>query len=266
MATTPSQQQPGCVQCGKSHVKMSYCPKCKMIPYCSRGCQRSDRKHHGPRCGRRPHLDPPQRLKIKRRRPFTHLDKGDWLYNRPVEDVYLLLLSAYRLRQEDNLRFSGPLAVDPWIMNTEPNLWGCTSSLEGFQIFLWYCRSRPGLLPPWWSEGHHRQVLQYAFCRRDWRDPFTVDFESKEQLWTKQYMHNRDPTMPLQLRAFSEHVYAFGAGRQNWTMAAHMEALLEQGDMAKFIDLMDTFGECYIQGEDQSEEGMKWHMQFRVLR
>ncbi|KAJ4159559.1 uncharacterized protein LMH87_008457 [Akanthomyces muscarius] len=78
---------PTCASCAKSppEVKLKHSVRCPTIKYCGRA---------------------PKGLQQGIATPFTRLDKGTWLLNRPQKDVYALLIDAYRLRVVDlyNLR------------------------------------------------------------------------------------------------------------------------------------------------------------------
>lgn len=186
---------------------------------------------------------PPQKLLIRRAKPFSCLKRGTWLHRRPVQDVYLLLLSAYRLRQEDNHRYVGPHAVDMYATYSSGEWEGSAISLEGFEIFLWYCEYRKHLLPSWWTRNHHSDCLVFAYSRRDWRDPCNVK-DTTDALDC--YLHTNQPTFLLQLRVFAEYVYGYTAGKQCWRAIAEVHWLLEQEDVDNFSEAMRLFSEMDV--------------------
>ncbi|OAA71658.1 hypothetical protein LEL_08893 [Akanthomyces lecanii RCEF 1005] len=102
-------------------VKLKHSVRCPTIKYCGRA---------------------PKGLQQGIATPFTRLDKGTWLLNRPQKDVYALLIDAYRLRVVDLYNLEGDAEND--------SLYGGASSGRGgFQRFLASVAALPGLLPPW---------------------------------------------------------------------------------------------------------------------
>src|SRR5690242_7636079 len=121
-----------CAVCGaRRHTLPNvYCTKCNTTAYCSLKCQKTDKKAHKQTCGKPPPpvfipaaatttsptpTRPTQTQTPTARRPdnsadlltqtitkpFTHIDQGTYLHNRPREDVYALLIDTYRLRLSD---------------------------------------------------------------------------------------------------------------------------------------------------------------------
>ncbi len=86
-------------------------------------------------------LSPTKGLELPIPMPFTRLDEGTWLHNRPETDVYKLLVDAYRLRVEDTHIFKGEAMEDSVYA-------GCKSGRRSFRKFLRKAATIPGLLPP----------------------------------------------------------------------------------------------------------------------
>lgn len=57
-------------------------------------------------------LSPPNGLDQPASRPFTPLDDGTWLHDRPEIDVYRLLIDAYRMRMEGDYKIEGGVNED----------------------------------------------------------------------------------------------------------------------------------------------------------
>ncbi|KAJ4065681.1 hypothetical protein NW756_005884 [Fusarium oxysporum] len=102
-----------CTTCNKEEpaVQLRRCAKCSTTPYCSRECQKADWKAHKKICGKQADSfananvhDPDEMSQSPKKgleksvpNPFTRLDNGTYLYNRPEKDVYRLLIDTYRL-------------------------------------------------------------------------------------------------------------------------------------------------------------------------
>ncbi|KAK0702349.1 hypothetical protein B0H67DRAFT_650386 [Lasiosphaeris hirsuta] len=98
---------------GPPEVSLKNCAKCSITTYCSRNCQKADWKTHRKLYGKQnppPRVSgpsqttappPPQRsgapptssaLDVPVSDPFTRLDNGTWLHDRPEKDVFRLLI------------------------------------------------------------------------------------------------------------------------------------------------------------------------------
>ncbi|KAM3439000.1 hypothetical protein NHJ13734_003935 [Beauveria thailandica] len=241
-----------CASCAKSppEVKLKHCVQCPEVKYCGRPCQTAHWPIHRAVCNSQTgsnarsagntnarsgaaatggsssasaKLSPPKGLEKGIATPFTHLDKGTWLHDRPHKDVYALLVDAYRLRVEDMYNLEGEIE--------EGSLYGGASSgLAGFRRFLARVAARPGLLPPWWDAGK----------KKDWHD-LRCAVEKSDII-----EHYGDAQFPMQLRMFAEAVYGGRApgGSSGKAMMSMMMAM-EQGGMggvkASTLDLSSAF-------------------------
>ncbi|KAL2201526.1 hypothetical protein P885DRAFT_65762 [Corynascus similis CBS 632.67] len=197
-----------CVTCHKTppEVSLKRCAKCsahkKICGKSSSTATGSSNDSNAPMADTM--LSPPKGLDQPITLPFTRLDNGTWLHNRPEKDVYRLLIDAYRLRAEDNYNLEGK-AGDLY--------GGASDGLKGFKRFLQLAGSRAGLLPSWWNAGKQRefQNLRSAVGKSDIIE------------------HYGDPRFPMQLRMFAEAIYGSGPGGQDGRAMRKMMASMEQG-------------------------------------
>lgn len=77
--------------------------------------------------------------------PFTGLDQGTWLHDRPEADVCTLLIDAYRPRVEDTYTLEGGV-MEGSLFDGNPN------GQPGLRYFLRKAACIPGLLPLWWND------------------------------------------------------------------------------------------------------------------
>ncbi|CAN9170416.1 unnamed protein product [Alternaria alternata] len=87
--------------------------------------------------------------------PFTRLDDGKYLHDRPEKDVYRLLIDALCIRSEDDMKLEN---------KPTPNsiYTGNPSSIEPFKKFLDQAATRRDLLPPWWDVEHRAECENFA--------------------------------------------------------------------------------------------------------
>ncbi|KAK8862825.1 MYND domain protein [Apiospora arundinis] len=211
-----------CTVCKKTaqEVSLKYCAKCSKTPYCSRDCQKADWKAHKEICDQPASastgLSPPKGLDQPITKPFTRLDNGTWLHDRPETDVYRLLLDTYRLRVEDNYTLEGDADEDSLYS-------GAPDGLRGFRRFLRLAKSRQGLLPPWWGPTKQQACERLGMDPSQWQD-LRCAVEKSDII-----EHYGDPRFPMQLRMLAEAVYRRGPGGMDGTEMRKMMAGMEQG-------------------------------------
>ncbi|KAG6030499.1 hypothetical protein E4U41_007819 [Claviceps citrina] len=236
-----------CIVCKKTppQVNIKRCAKCHLTPYCSRECQKSDWKTHKKACGDKrnassgsgsgsgasasssasasasasANLSPPKGLERGITNPFTRLDDGTWLHNRPERDVYGLLIDTYRLRMEDDYKLGGEAHSDSMYA-------GRPDGRAGFRRFLTLAESRPGLLPPWWTPDKRRSCEALGAAPDQW---YSLGQVVEKGDITERY---GDARFPMQLRMFGEAVYGTapgGTGGTGGTAMRRMMMMMEQG-------------------------------------
>lgn len=125
--------------------RLKQCAQCLTAVYCSRKCQIADWNAHKPVCLvqlalNRPksgnHVQPRETPKAATKglekasvKPFTRLDNGTWLHDRPEKDVYRLLIDAYRIHAADKLSYEEDAALYSLLAGELVNLWD-------FRLFL----------------------------------------------------------------------------------------------------------------------------------
>jgi len=225
----------GCTTCKKTapEVTLKHCAKCSVTLYCSRDCQKADWKAHKKVCGKDGNiapgspsgpdipmadtmLSPSRGLDQPITKPFTRLDNGTWLHNRPEKDVYRLLIDAYRLRVEDNYKLEGDVDANS-LYGGAPN------GLTGLKCFLRLAGSRRGLLPPWWNAEKQRECEDFGMDSSQFQD-LRCAVEKSDII-----EHYGDPRFPMQLRMLAEAVYRCGPGGQNGTAMRKTMVAMEQG-------------------------------------
>ncbi|KAL7621082.1 hypothetical protein AAE478_008394 [Parahypoxylon ruwenzoriense] len=209
-----------CTTCKKTPpaVNLRRCAKCSTTLYCSRDCQKSDWKVHRKICGRQQgsasvaNLSPPRGLEQPITKPFSRLDNGTWLHDRPETDVYRLLIDAYRLRVTDDC--SG----DP-------------DRLRGFQHFLDLVASRK-LLPPWWTHEKGEACKTLAMDPSQWQHlQRTINKSDIIE-------HYGDKHFPMQLRMLAEAAIGRGVGGADGTQMRTLMVAMEQGGTAAGVASM----------------------------
>lgn len=220
MSSNPSADLIGsCSTCRKpqSEVTLKNCAKCKSQLYCSRECQKADWKNHKKLCGGTRN-DPATMSKTANGNgqangngnvspgavcciasPFTALNNGTWLHNRPKKDVFKLLVDTYRMRMEDEYVFEGDVREGCLYSGA-----GTASALRDFKRFLLKTIKLDGkrakkLLPEWWSKDSLKECLDVASS-----DDFSnVGYAAEKHDFQEHY---GQINMPMQLRMFSEKI------------------------------------------------------------
>ncbi|KAI1148153.1 putative MYND domain protein [Nemania diffusa] len=194
-----------CSSCKKASADLKKCAKCSTTLYCSRDCQKAHWKAHKKICGKQAHeppkagtvLSPPKGLDTPITKPFTRIDNHTYLHDRPEDDVYRLLIDAYRLRVEDEYKFEGEAAID--------SLYGGASSgIVGFRKFLRRAGSRAGLLPPWWNAEKVKACEKFGMSTEHWQD-LRCAVEKSDII-----EHYGDSRFPMQLRMLAEIIIGRG--------------------------------------------------------
>ncbi|KAL6701767.1 hypothetical protein J3F84DRAFT_15791 [Trichoderma pleuroticola] len=212
---------------GPPEVSIKRCAKCSTTPYCSRECQKADWKVHKKICGKNQSanassrasnststgLSPPQGLDQPISKPFTRLDNGTWLHDRPEKDVYRLLVDAYRLRVEDTYTIEGEVMAGS-LYDENPD------GLGGFQEFLDEVAGLPGLLPPWWNH-EKRDACERLGMEDEWSN---LRYAAEKSDFIEHY---GDPQFPMQLRMLAEAVYGSVPGGGNGTAVRQMMMAME---------------------------------------
>lgn len=242
-----------CSGCGKDEAelgkRLKHCAKCVSTKYCSRECQKEDWKQHKKFCmskagsaaakpsngastssnnvaASRQNSSPTstdqqpstKNLATRIDKPFTKLNAKTWLHDRSEQDVFKLLIDAYRLRMEDNYIFSGDVEIDS-IYNEAP------SGEYGCRRFVHMAEQKPGLMPSWWMPQKVDECVASAGnTRNDWSN--LAHAVEKSDIME----HYGSQDMPMQLRMFAEQVYGTGPvpGQSSATMMA-MKMATESG-------------------------------------
>ncbi|KAJ4259676.1 hypothetical protein NW762_007606 [Fusarium torreyae] len=223
-----------CNTCRKSEpeVQLKRCAKCSTTQYCGRECQKADCKVHKKICGKQGSaasgsggpinagemgLSPPKGLDQPIPDPFTRLDTGKYLHDRPEKDVYRILLDVYRLRVEDMYNLEGEVEADSLYS-------GASNSLTGFKRFLSKVSKRKELLPSWWTPEKQKECEAFGMDSSQWQD-LRTGVEKQDII-----DHYGDSRFPMQLRMFGESVYGKGPGGSDGTSMRKMMAAMESGN------------------------------------
>ncbi|KAL2839186.1 hypothetical protein BJY01DRAFT_250604 [Aspergillus pseudoustus] len=179
------------------------CAKCRLTRYCSRGWLKADYKIHKKICSQnaaaREHMNnPPRHLSKLVKKPYHKLRDRAWLHDRPRQDVYRMLIDAYRLRMDDEWRSSGQ--ADPKSIYCE----GVDSGHDGFHTFIMQAdiadvaNGSAKLMPHDWNVTDVIEcVTQYSMKKEAW--------SSLSQKINEDYVyeHYRSYSLGQQLRIFA---------------------------------------------------------------
>jgi len=159
--------------------------------------------------------------------PFTRLDQGKYLYDRPQTDVYKLLIDSFRIRQADDFAYEGK--ATPSSVYT-----GTLSSTEPFRQYLEKASARQELLPKWWTDEKGEECVVFGESGA---------WSNLRKKVTKQEVieHYGDDKMPMQLRMLAETVYGTGTMGQDGSDVRKLMVQMESGG-SKDIKHMSMFG------------------------
>lgn len=162
-------------------------------------------------------MSPPKGLDQPISDPFTRLDNGTYLHNRPEKDVYRLLLETYRLRIEDMYNLEGEVDNDSIYA-------GLQDSLQGFRRFMRkMTKSNKALLPSWWTLEKQQECEVFGMDEDQWQN-LRRGVEKKDII-----EHYGDPQFPMQLRMLGESIYGNAPGGSDGTGMRKMLAAFESG-------------------------------------
>lgn len=219
MADPISSLQNQCWKCSavpEAGSTFKVCARCRKASYCSRDCQKADWKEHKKNdCAdiARPKASP---LSFNVEKPFHKLHDKTWLHDRPQEDVYKLLIDAFRLRLNDDHDFQA--TVDATADG------GC----DGFR-FLTLVTSNPELLPTWWTAENENESVKFGMAEESWSN---LDNTIEK---TDLVDHYGDPLMHMQLRMFAEQVYGTGPGCHSGGPMLQAQMAVERGELKMSI-------------------------------
>ncbi|KAF1365201.1 hypothetical protein EJ07DRAFT_95384 [Lizonia empirigonia] len=227
---------PTCANCketatAKNVANLKACTRCKTTRYCGRDCQKANWKIHKKNCSENAaeaskssteHSDTystPRLNDLEKHvpDPFTKLDQGKYLFDRPQADVYKLLIDSFRMRQSDDVNYE--FKTMPRSVYT-----GASSSAEPFRQYLDKAAARPALLPPWWTAEKSKECIIFGESGA-WSD--------LRKAVTKQEViqHYGDRHMPMQLRMLAEVVYGTSTMGHNGSDVQNLMMLMESGGL-----------------------------------
>lgn len=224
-----------CGNCGKAEPGLKVCARCSSERYCSRDCQKAHWKTHKKACGvnvtatctsesSRTSPFPSTATSFKNlataiTHPFHKLEARIWLHDRPEDDVYKLLIDTFRLRINDDYKFSA--------IKTKGSIYaGRSDSLSAFYRYLHLAESRQGLLPPWWSSENSAACV--ALSMNDPEGWYSLRFGPEKGDINEHY---GDSKMAMQMRMLGEQIYGNGPGGQDSTAMRQMMMAQERGGL-----------------------------------
>ena len=215
------QEEPSCAHCDKKSASLQTCSRCHKAQYCGRDCQKAAWKTHKKDCSPSAQPAGPEN-KAKQNHtkglekhvptPFTNLDRGVYLHDRPESDVFKLLIDSFRIRQADDYNFE--MKVTPQGVYI-----GAPSSVKPFRLYL---KDAVAILPPWWTDAKTEECVAFGDGGA-WSDL------RKKVTKSEIIDHYGDGTMPMQLRMLAEMVYGCGTMGHDGTSVRAMMMMKESG-------------------------------------
>ncbi|KAL6872909.1 hypothetical protein J3F83DRAFT_772160 [Trichoderma novae-zelandiae] len=230
-------------------LTLSSCDNCKAVQYCGIKCQLQDWKAHKNIYCVNPTnipvdvLGKPHKAHFLRTtivNPFARLSKGIWLHDRHKQDVYVLLIDSFRLREYDDYTFGGT-------SNPDSVYSGRPSSCPAFRRFVYQAEAK-GLMPPWWSDQKRVECLAKGVDRSDdnWHDLHAMARDVEVVVVYEAAI------MAMQLRMFAETVLGTGAaGTDGRLMLQHMVVIEEA---ARQIVAMEARVLAALEAEEKAAE------------
>lgn len=202
-----------CQSCKKAESKsvpLRNCFRCKSAIYCSRDCQKADRKTHKKVCASNAQANTgsnnqsasdtnatqsTKALEVDDfLKPFYRLHAKTWLHDHTEKETYKLLIDTYRLRLDDDYTFSGDIHED--------NIYGGATDdgRAGFRRFLKSVERKPHLLPRWWTPAKAEDCIRYGTNSANWS---YLGYAVEKHDVVEHYANN---LMRIQLRIFGDQV------------------------------------------------------------
>lgn len=223
-----------CANCTKTGAELKSCARCHTVHYCNRDCQKSHWKTHKKACGvgesaSRASVDAnaehsntysaPRLKNLEKHvpKPFTDLDQGTYLHDRPEADVFKILIDSFRMAEADDYNFEMKITPDSVYS-------GAGSSSKPFRQFLAQAATRSSLLPPWWSDAKVQECVEVGESGA-WSDL------RKKVTKTDIIERYGDGQMPMQLRMLRELMTGRGPMGQDGTPMRKQMVQVEKGGL-----------------------------------
>lgn len=243
-------EEPSCAHCNKKSASLQTCSRCHKAQYCGRDCQKAAWKTHKKDCSpsaqsagpeNKAKQAIPESNKAKQAvpeskakqghmkglekhvpTPFTNLDQGVYLHNRPETDVFKLLIDSFRMRQADDYNFEMKVSSQSVYV-------GSPSSIKPFRLYL---KNAAALLPSWWTDAKTEECVTFGESGA-WSDL------RKKVTKSDITEHYGDGKMPMQLRMLAEMVYGSGTMGQDGSSMRQLMMQMEGGGLQdQFMSMM----------------------------